>query len=36
MAIVVVGDLAEIRPELESLGMPVKVLDEDGIELVQP
>lgn len=32
MAIVVVGDTATIRPELEALGMPVRVLDENGEE----
>jgi zinc protease len=30
MAIVVVGDQAVIRPELETLGLPITVLDEDG------
>ena len=33
MAIVVVGDEAVIRPELEALGMPITVLDEDGFEV---
>jgi len=33
MAIVVVGDEATIREELEELGMPIKMLDEDGIEI---
>ena len=33
MAIIVVGDVLEIRPELESLGMPIKVLDEEGNEV---
>ncbi len=33
MAIVVVGDEAIIRPELEALGMPITVLDEDGFEV---
>jgi zinc protease len=33
MAIVVVGDEATIREELEALGMPIKVLDEDGFEI---
>lgn len=33
MAIVVVGDEAAIRPELEALGMPITVLDEDGFEV---
>jgi len=30
VAIVVVGDEATIRPELEALGMPIVELDEDG------
>lgn len=30
MAIVVVGDAATIRPELEALNMPIVELDEDG------
>ncbi|MCF6226355.1 MAG: insulinase family protein [Xanthomonadales bacterium] len=30
MAIVVVGDEAAIREELEALGIPIKMLDEDG------
>jgi zinc protease len=33
MAIIVVGDLPVIRPELEALGMPIKVLNEDGLEI---
>lgn len=33
MAIVVVGDAAMIREELEALGMPIKMLDEDGFEI---
>jgi zinc protease len=33
MAIVVVGDEATIREELEALGMPIKSLDEDGFEI---
>jgi len=33
MAIVVVGDAATIREELEALGMPIKKLDEDGFEI---
>jgi len=36
MAIVVVGDVPEILPQLEPLGMPVKLLDEDGMEMMQP
>jgi zinc protease len=37
MAIVVVGDEAVIRPELEALGIPITVLDEDGLEVgVEP
>jgi zinc protease len=30
LSIVVVGDVEEIRPSLEELGMPMKLLDEDG------
>jgi zinc protease len=33
MAIIVVGDEAAIRGELEELGMPIKSLDEDGFEI---
>jgi len=33
MAIVVIGDEATIREELEALGMPIKMLDEDGFEI---
>jgi zinc protease len=33
MAIVVVGDEAVLREELEALGMPIKRLDEDGFEI---
>ncbi len=33
MAIVVVGDEATIREELEALGMPIQALDEDGFEI---
>jgi zinc protease len=33
MAIVVVGDEATIREELEALGMPVTKLDEDGFAI---
>ena len=33
MAIIVVGDLPVIRPQLEALGMPIKVLNEDGLEI---
>jgi zinc protease len=36
MAIVVVGDVPVIRPELEALGIPIKVLDEDGLEVTEP
>lgn len=35
MAIVIVGDEASIRPELEALGMPIVRLDEDGL-LIDP
>jgi zinc protease len=33
MAIVVVGDEATIREELEALGMPIRNLDKDGFEI---
>ncbi len=33
MAIVIVGDEATLRGELEALGMPIKQLDEDGFEI---
>ena len=33
MAIVIVGDEAVLREELEALGMPIKHLDEDGFEI---
>jgi len=33
MAIVIVGDEAVLREELEALGMPIKQLDEDGFEI---
>jgi zinc protease len=33
MAIVIVGDVPAIRPELETLGIPIKLLDEDGREI---
>jgi len=33
LAIVVVGDLGEIRPQLEELDLPIKLLDEDGFEI---
>ena len=33
MAIVIVGDEAVLREELEALGMPIKKLDEDGFEI---
>ncbi len=33
MAVVIVGDEASIREEIEALGMPVKKLDEDGFEI---
>jgi zinc protease len=33
MAIVVVGDEATIREELEELGMPIILLDEDGFAI---
>ncbi len=36
MAIVVVGDEAALRGDLEALGMPIKELDEDGFEITAP
>ncbi len=36
MAIVIVGDEAVIRPELEALGMPIIEMDEDGLIIEQP
>jgi zinc protease len=36
LAIVVVGDLPTIRPQLEALGLPIKVLDEEGYEAHDP
>jgi zinc protease len=33
MAIVIVGDEATIREELEGLDIPIKKLDEDGFEI---
>jgi zinc protease len=33
MAIIIVGDEAIIREELEALGIPIKSLDEDGFEI---
>jgi hypothetical protein len=30
---VVVGDVAEIRPQLEALGLPIRLLNEDGYDL---
>jgi zinc protease len=33
LAIVAVGDAALIRPQLETLGLPIKRLDEDGFAL---
>ena len=33
MAIVVVGDEASIREELDELGMPIQKLDEDGFPI---
>jgi zinc protease len=30
LAVVVVGDVPAIRPQIEALGLPVKLLDEDG------
>lgn len=33
VAIVVVGDVAELRPQLDALGLPIVELDEDGFPL---
>jgi zinc protease len=33
LAIVVVGDLDQIRPRLEGLNLPIKLLDEEGFEI---
>jgi len=33
LAIVVVGDLGQIRPQLEGLNLPIKLLDEEGFEI---
>ena len=30
MAIVVVGDIEKLKPQLESLGMPIIILDQEG------
>jgi zinc protease len=35
MAIVVVGDSAAIRPQLEALDTTIRTLDEDGLEVGQ-
>jgi len=35
IAIVVVGDRSAVLPQLESLGMPIRLLDVDGFELRQ-
>jgi len=36
LAIIVVGDVSEIQPQLEPLGMPIKLLDEEGNLLTSP
>jgi zinc protease len=33
LAMVIVGDIPEIKPELETLGIPIKILDEEGNEV---
>jgi len=33
IAIVVVGDVPTIRPQLEALGLPIRTLDADGFEI---
>ena len=35
IAIVIVGDAPAIRPQLEELGIPIRMLDEDGLEIVR-
>ena len=35
IAIVIVGDAPAIRPQLEELGIPIRMLDEDGLEIIR-
>ncbi len=34
-AIVVAADIATVRPQLEALGIPIKLMDEDGFAVVE-
>jgi zinc protease len=34
VAIVVAADVATVRPQLEALGIPIKVMDQDGFKVV--
>ncbi|MDT8321538.1 MAG: pitrilysin family protein [Xanthomonadales bacterium] len=36
MAVVVVGDADDLQPQLETLGLPIKRLDEEGLEIDLP
>ena len=36
LAIVIVGDVPEIRAELESLEIPIRLLDAEGREIDEP
>jgi len=33
-AIIVVADVATVRPQLEALGMPIRMMDQDGFRVV--
>jgi hypothetical protein len=35
VAIVVAADAATVKPQLESLGLPIKIMDEDGFRVVE-
>jgi len=35
VAIVVAADAASVRPQLETLGVPIKVMDQDGFRVVE-
>jgi zinc protease len=35
VAIVVAADVATVKPQLESLGLPIKIMDEDGFRVVE-
>ncbi len=34
VAIIVAADLATVKPQLEELGMPIRIMDEDGFRVV--